>query len=169
MADPFDFTTKAAGESWIASDFSPDGFGVVMPAVTGDWVSVGSVLGIQAEAGGAWSVGMVRRVRRLDAGQQHIGVQLLCRDAQAVRVMREVAHAGTHIAQRMPVDLGILLSSNAAQQQEIALLVSDAGLYRDGNLHVLTGDGVLLVTLREILEVTADCAHLRLTVLGVEK
>lgn len=168
-ADPFDFTAKAAGESWIASDFSPDGFGVVMPAVSGDWVSVGSLLGILGEAAGAWSVGMVRRVRRLDAGQQHIGVQVLSRHAQAVRVMRQVARAGLNISQRMPIELGILLSADAAQQKEIELLVSDAELYREGNLYVPTADGVLLVALRDVLELTADCARIGLTVLDVEK
>lgn len=169
MADPLDFTAKAAGESWIASDFSPDGFGVVMPAVSGDWVSVGSLLGILGEAAGAWSVGMVRRVRRLDAGQQHIGVQVLSWHAQAVRVMRQVARAGLNISQRMPIELGILLSADAAQQKEIELLVSDAELYREGNLYVPTADGVLLVALRDVLEVTADCARIGLTVLGVER
>jgi hypothetical protein len=169
MGDPFDFTAKAAGESWVASDISADGFGVVMPAVSGDWVSVGSVLGIENEVAGAWSVGIVRRVRRLDAGQMHIGVQVLCRHAQAVRVMREASGAGASLTQRIPVDRGILLTADAIHQQQIELLVSDAALYNGNTLHVVTGDGALLVKLHAIREVTADCARVSLTVLGIEK
>jgi hypothetical protein len=169
MADPFDFTAKATGESWIASDISPDGFGVVMPAVSGDWVSVGSVLGIEGEAAGAWSVGIVRRVRRLDGGRLHIGVQVLCRHAQAVRVMREAPSAAAGVTQRMPVDRGILLTADAMHQPQIELLVSDASLYDASTLHVVTGDGALLVKLDALLEVTADCARVRLTVQGIEK
>ncbi len=167
-ADPFDFTVKAAGESWIASDISSDGFGVVMPAVSGDWVSVGSVLGIGGEAAGAWSVGMVRRVRRLDGGQQHIGVQVLCRHAQVARVMREAAETGNRVTQRMPVDRAILLTPDAMRQPQIELLVSDAALYGDATLHVVTSDGALLVKRSAVEEINADCARIRLAVLGVE-
>jgi hypothetical protein len=168
-ADPFDFTAKDAGESWIASDISPDGFGVVMPAVTGDWVSVGNVAGIEGAAAGTWSVGIVRRVRRLDNGRQHIGVQVLSHNAQPARVMREATGAAARLTQRMPVDRAILLTADAARQKEIELLVSDASLYGEGPLHVLAGDSTLLVSLREVLETSADCARISLTVLGLDK
>jgi hypothetical protein len=168
MADPFNFTAKAAGESWLARDISTDGFGVVMPAVSGDWVSVGSVLGFEEAAAGAWSVGIVRRIRRLDEGQQHIGVQVLCRDAQAVSVMREAPGADTRVTQRMPVDRGILLTADALHQKQIELLVSDAALYCEGILHVVLNDGALSVTFGGVLESAADCARVSLVVHGVE-
>jgi len=169
VADPFDFTIRGTAESWIARDISPDGFGVVMPAVSGDWVTVGSVLGIEIEAAGEWSVGLVRRVRRIEDGQQHIGVQVLCRYAQAVRVMRESPLSGNvRITQRMPIDRGLLLTADAAHQKEIDVLVSDAALYGAGNVHVLTDDSALLVKLREVLEVTADCTRISFTVLSAE-
>lgn len=167
-ADPFDFTAKAAGESWIASDISPDGFGAVMPAVSGDWVSVGSVLGVEGEAAGTWSVGIVRRVRRLDKGQQHIGVQVLCHHAQAVRVMREATDAAASVTQRMPVDRGILLTPQAMHQPHLEMLVSDAALYGENTLHVVTSEGAMLVARDALLEITADCARLRFKVLGID-
>lgn len=167
FADPFDFTSHAVGESWIASDISSDGFGVVMPAVSGDWLTVGSVIGVESEVAGQWSVGMVRRVRRLDEGQQHIGVEVLCRNALAMRVMRDTG-ASMRITQRMPVDIGILLTADVAHQKEIELLVSDAALFGTGDLHFIGGDIELLVKVEEVLEVTADCARIRFTVLRIE-
>jgi len=167
-ADPLDFTVGTSAESWIASDISADGFGVVMPAVSGDWVSVGSVVGIEGSAAGEWSVGVVRRIRRLDDGQQHIGVKLLCRNAQAVRVMRDTSGKNTRITQRMPIDRGVLLTAHALRQKDIDLLVSDAALYSVGNVQVLIGDSVLTVKLREVLEVAVDCTRINFTVLGVE-
>jgi hypothetical protein len=168
-ADPFDFTAIESGESWVASDVSADGFGVVIPALSGDWVSVGSVAGIQTEAGGDWSVGMVRRVRRLDDGQQHIGMQVLSPTAMAVRVMRD-ASAGRDMrtTQRMPVDRAMLLTAQAAQQKEIELLVGDAALYGEVDMHVLAGDSVLLVRLKQVLETNAACARICFTVMGIE-
>lgn len=165
--DPFDFTDRASGENWFASDISPDGFGVMMPAVTGDWVSVGSVMGVEGGTAGGWDVGMVRHVRRLEDGQQHIGVQVLCRDAQAVHVMRD-ATSSVRITQRMPIDHAILLTRDAANQKEIELLVSDAAIYGAGNVHVHVGDSVLLVKLHDVLEVTSDCTRIRFTVLSIE-
>lgn len=165
--DPFDFTGRASGENWFASDISPDGFGVMMPAVTGDWVSVGSVMGVEGETAGTWDVGMVRHVRRQEDGQQHIGVQVLCRAAHAVHVMRD-ATGSVRITQRMPIDHAILLTPDATHQKEIELLVSDAALYGVGNVHVHAGDSVLLVKLHDVLEVTSDCTRIRFTVLSIE-
>jgi hypothetical protein len=168
-AEPFDFTARPSGESWVASDSSPDGFGVVMPAVSGDWVSVGSVVGIEGEAVGTWSVGAVRRMRRLEDGQQHIGVQVLCREAQAVRVMRESPLSEhSSITERMPVDHAMLLTADAARQNEIELLVSNAAPYNRRRLHVMTSDGVLLVRLKNIIEGFPECARIRLEILSVE-
>lgn len=169
LADPFDFTTRTTEESWIASDISADGFGVLMPAVIGDWVSVGSVVGIEGEAAGEWAVGAVRRVRRLEGGQQHIGVQVLSRNAHAVRVMRESPPgANIRITQRLPVDHAILLTAEAAHQSEIELLVGDPTVYREGNVHVLFGDTALLVKLREVVMAAVDCTCIRCAVLSVE-
>ncbi len=168
-ADPFDFTVRDTGESWVASDISADGFGVVMPAVSGDWVSVGSVAGIEGETAGEWSVGVVRRVRRMDDGQQHIGMQVLGRATLAVRVMRDASGAaGMQITQRIPVDRAILLTADALRQKEIELLVSDAALYDAGNVYVLIGDRVLLVRLREVLESNVAYARICFTVVGLE-
>jgi hypothetical protein len=84
-------------------------------------------------------------------------------------VMREASSAGTSLTQRIPVDRGILLTADAVHQQQIELLVSDEALYGENTLHVVTGDAALLVKRHEVREVTADCARVSLTVLGIEK
>lgn len=167
--DPFNFADRPDGESWLAHDVSPDGFGVIMPPVIGDWISVGSVAAIEGEAAGSWSVGVVRRMRRLDDGQQHIGVEVLSREPMAVRVMREMsAGQAERTTQRFPVDRAILLTGDARHQAEIELLVNDVAPYREGRLHALIGEDVLLVSLARVAETTDFCTRVALTVLGTD-
>ncbi len=168
VADPFDFTEKAQVESWVVHDISTAGFGAVLPAITGDWVSVGSVAGIESEVAGEWMAAMVRRAWRREDGQMQIGMQVLSRSAQAVRMMREDAGShDNHITQRMPIDSAILLTPDAAHQQAVELLVTDAALYDAGNVHMLLGDAVLILQFREVLEKSSACTRIGFAVLGI--
>ena len=169
-ADPFDFTEKATAESWVANDISAGGFGAVIPSVNADWVSVGNVAGIETEVAGEWSVGIVRRVQRLDDGQQQIGVQVLSRNAQAVRIMREdYAETSLRITQRMPLDKGILLTADALNQTDIEVLISDPTRYDDeGSVHMTVGERVLMLQMLDVAEKTDACARVRFTVVAIE-
>lgn len=165
--DPFDFTEKSNVESWVVNDISSSGFGAVIPAVNGDWVSVGGIAGIESKIAGEWSVGMVRRVSRLDDGQQEIGVQLIARKAIAVRMMREDTSRTLRVTQRMPLDHAILLTADTAQQS-VEVLVRNAAAYSTGNVHMLAGESVLLLQFNEVMEKNAACARISFNVLGIE-
>ena len=168
-ADPLDFTAKANVESWVANDISAGGFGAVIPSTSGDWVTVGSIAGIESEVVGEWAVGIVRRVQRLDDGQQRIGMQVLSRNALGVRVMREDASpVNMRLTQRMPLDDAILLTQDASAQMDVEALVKDEGRYDEGNVHMLAGRSVLLLQIQEVVEKYASCVRVRFTVLGVE-
>ncbi len=168
-ADPFDFTEKSSAESWVANDISAGGFGAVIPSVNADWVSVGNVAGIESEVAGEWSVGIVRRVQRLDDGQQQIGMQVLCRNAQAARILREDYSAtDMRITQRMPLDKGIVLTADAINQTEIDVLISDPTRYDEGSVHMAIGEHVLTLQILDVAEKTDACARVRFTVIGVE-
>jgi cyclic-di-GMP-binding protein len=170
LADPFDFTHKSEVESWVVNDISADGFGAMLPAISSDWVSVGSVAGIASDVTGEWAVAMVRRARRLGNGngQLEIGMQVLSRNATAVRMMREdMTGVDQRITQRMPIDSAILLTPEAARQKAVEVLVTDATLYGPGNVYMLVGDLVLVVQFREILEENTACARIGFAVVGL--
>jgi cyclic-di-GMP-binding protein len=170
LVDPFDFTHKSEVESWVVNDISAAGFGAILPAITSDWVSVGSVAGIASDVAGEWAVAMVRRARRLGNGngQLEIGMQVLSRNATAVRMMREDAtEVEQRITQRMPIDSAILLTPEAARQKAVEVLVTDATLYGPGNVYMLVGDLVLVVQFREILEENTACARIGFSVVGL--
>lgn len=83
--DSLDFTDQAAAESWVVENISAGGYGAVIPAIAGDWVEVGSLVGIEGNSIRDWRVGVVRRVNRLEGDQQRVGMQLL--GTTAVRVL----------------------------------------------------------------------------------
>jgi hypothetical protein len=167
--DPFDFTARPEVESWVANDISEGGFGAMLPSVSGDWVSVGGIAGVEGKAPGEWHVGVVRRITRADDGQQRVGMQILSRHASVVRMMREEPNASElRVTQRMPLEAAILLTPNPADCEEVELLVKDETPYEVGNVHMLAGDQVILLRHKELREKISGCARVCLTVLGLE-
>lgn len=81
--DSLDFTVLQAAESWIVEDMSEGGYGAVIPSVAGDWVEVGSLIGVEGESFRDWRIGIIRRVTR-HAQQQRVGVQTLGNAAQVL-------------------------------------------------------------------------------------
>ena len=168
--DPFNFTPRDDTESWIAHDVSAGGFGAVLPKLAADWVTVGGLLGVEMDSGAGWSVGVVRRLNRLDSGEQQLGIQLLSREASAVRMMREDSSpSDLRITQRIPLDQALLLTANPASQQEIELLFENIAPYEGGQIHMLCSDGVLRLELKEVLEKLASSSRAVFHVLSVEE
>ena len=127
VSDSLDFTDQPTAESWVVDDASERGYGAVIRAVAGDWVEVGSLVGVEGDVPRAWRVGVIRRVRRLEGKQQHVGVELLGRNAILVRMRRETERqAQMGVSQRMPLDFAILLSADVVTVQpeaEVEVLV----------------------------------------------
>ncbi len=72
-----DFQSKDGSESWIVENVSEGGFGAIVPQVKGDWIKVGSVLGVQSETAKYWGAGVVRRLTRDEFQQRRVGIELI--------------------------------------------------------------------------------------------
>lgn len=81
--DSLDFTVLQAAESWIIEDMSDGGYGAVIPSVAGDWVEVGSLIGVEDETFSDLRIGVIRRVTH-HSQQKRVGVQML---GSAVQVL----------------------------------------------------------------------------------
>lgn len=114
--DSLDFTHQKSAESWIVQDVSAGGYGAVIPAVAGDWVEVGSVIGVEGESFREWRVGLIRRVTRNEQQQQHVGVQLL---TQVATLLHLRAPGGASSARTTPA---ILLSPRIEGQKEVEIM-----------------------------------------------
>lgn len=108
-------------ESWVAENASDSGYGAAVPAVRGDWVKVGSLVGVKPEGAQHWGVGVVRRMTRDGQSNRHVGLHLLARAAIPVRV----SPAGTvsSFSATRGEQKAVLLSPRPDEHQQIRVLL----------------------------------------------
>lgn len=66
-----------AHERWVMENESEHGFGASVLAETSDWLRLGSLLGLKAEPGMSWKIGVVRRLTRPSEGLIRLGIEVL--------------------------------------------------------------------------------------------
>jgi hypothetical protein len=107
-------------ETWTVENESASGFGAVIPQSTGDWLRVGTLLGIKLEDGNAWGVGIVRRLTNQPDQQRYVGIQTLARGGARVTLFP------VNAANAAGGDDAVLLPSSAADSSgtgELSLLM----------------------------------------------
>lgn len=67
----------ASSENWSVEDMSATGMRCVLPPGRGAGVKIGTLIGLQPEKAEHWGVGVVRRLRRDERNNLHIGVRIL--------------------------------------------------------------------------------------------
>jgi hypothetical protein len=115
-----DFESQDGAESWIVENVSESGFGAVIPPVKGDWIKVGGLIGVQSESAKFWGAAVVRRIRRDDYLQRHIGIQLLAKAVIPVKLAPVGKLSVTNTTREG--DPAILMSTAPDKDGEIALL-----------------------------------------------
>jgi len=158
VSDSLDFTDQPSVESWVVNDVSEGGYGALIPAVAGDWVEVGSLVGVDSDTPRRWRVGLVRRVLRVAGNQQRVGVQLLGTTASLVRIRREdQRHADMGISQKVPLDFAILLTDAAGQQPEVEVLVRPGTFTTMDKVYMDDGKQQVVLQPKAVAERNAAC------------
>lgn len=73
-------------ETWTVENESEGGYGAVIPPSKGDWLKVGTLLGIKLEDGNCWGVGIVRRLTNDPTQQRYVGIQNLAKGGAKVKL-----------------------------------------------------------------------------------
>lgn len=167
VSDSLDFTDQPTAESWVVNDVSESGYGAVIPAVAGDWVEVGSLVGVAGEVPRGWRVGVVRRVLRVEGNQQRVGIELLGRNASLVRIRREdQRHTPMGVSQKVPLDFAILLSTDAINQPEIEVLVRGGTFTSLDNVYMEIGKQQVVLRPKAVVEKNAACERVVFSVVN---
>ena len=116
-----DFQAQYASENWIIENINDGGFGAIIPPSKSDWVSVGSLLGLQTETSETWGIGVVRRITCDQYQQRRVGIQVLSKAGIPVS-LSPGADASSKKAVREG-ESAILLSSTPDRNGEIDLLL----------------------------------------------
>jgi len=166
--DPSGESKADAGsvESWIVENVSAGGFGASVPQIKGDWLRIGSLIGLQPEGGSNWIVGVIRRFHRDSPQQGTAGIQTLARTAVPVkvRVQSHVAKTGQDLKPAI-----LLNPTDSASDVKVVMrggvLLSGQNLEleRDGNLYLLLPEGIMercedyeLVRFRQMVRETGE-------------
>ncbi len=162
--DSLDFTHQQAAESWIVEDMSEGGYGAVIPAVAGDWVEVGSLIGVEGETFRDWRVGIVRRVTRNEQQQQRVGVQLLTQAAALVGLRRPGTGApGKAVSAASKA--AVLISATPEPGKAADITVSRGALDDHEIVEMLFQDGSYLLKPEDTLERGRDYELVRCRVM----
>jgi len=162
--DSLDFTHQAAAESWIAEDMSEGGYGAIIPSVSGDWVEVGSLVGVEGESFREWRVGVIRRVTRNEQHQQRVGVQLLTQAATLVK-LRWHATGGPAKAASAALRPAVLISSTSRAQKEVDVVMKRGLLDHRGKIEMLVADATHLLKAKDTVERGSDYELVRFEVM----
>ena len=165
VSDSLDFTEQPTAESWVVDDVSAGGYGAVLPAVAGDWVEVGSLVGIEGDVPRDWRVGVVRRVLRIAGNQQRVGVQVLSQSAALVRIRRDdQRNTDPGISQRLSLDLAILLTADAVNQDVVEVLVRSGSFTNLEDVYMAAGKQQIVLRPKAVVERNAACERVAFTV-----
>ncbi len=177
ISDSLDFTDQRDAESWVVDDVSESGYGAVIPAVAGDWVEIGSLVGVEGDVAREWRVGVVRRVSREDE-QQRVGIQLLGRNAFMVRLQRgEDGRAGLSEApheskQTLAIFLGTDASGNMGAglkaDMPVEALVSGGSFTSMESVLMLNADQRVVLRPKAVVERSAAFDRVTFTVASIE-
>jgi len=91
-SDTDDQSFDNSAETWTVENESAGGYGALLPQTKGDWLKVGTLLGVKLERGAAWGVGIVRRLSAYDLRQRYVGIQVFSKGGTAVKIAP--AHSG---------------------------------------------------------------------------
>ena len=116
-----DFEAKFRTESWIVENVSDGGYGAIIPEVKGDWIQLGSLLGVRTETAQTWGAGVIRRLTCDDFQQRCVGIQVL--SPTAIPVTLSPAATASSFSAMREGDPAVLLSTAPDKNDEIALLL----------------------------------------------
>lgn len=93
------FGQVEADETWDVEDISVTGFRSVIPLKRADGVKIGSLVGTRPENVAHWGAGIVRRLRRDENDNLHIGVEVLTNQIVGVTLTERLnSHEGEQAA-----------------------------------------------------------------------
>jgi hypothetical protein len=77
------------GGPWEVKDVSQTGFRLIAPMVVANAVTLGTLVGLRAHGQKGWTVGIVRRMRRLTSDRAEIGLQVIANEVTGVDLVEQ--------------------------------------------------------------------------------
>ncbi len=128
-------------ETWIVENVSAGGFGAGIPEIRGEWLKIGSLLGLQPEGGDTWVLGVIRRVQREFPLRASVGIETVAKSAELLQLK---LGGGS--------ETGILVSDGSEPPGEARVLLRPGGFVPGQNLEYQKGAATCLLMPQGVLE-----------------
>jgi len=138
-------------ETWTVENESDGGYGALIAQSKGDWLKVGTLLGIKREDGAAWGVGIVRRLTSGSGQQPYVGIQTLAKGGARVKLFP----TGERQARASSGTDAVLLPSSKSQSSgtgELSLLMRMGTFSPGQSLQMRAYEREYLLVPKELLE-----------------
>ena len=129
-------------ESWIVENVSAGGFGVGIPEIKGEWLKIGSLLGLQPEGGDTWVLGVIRRLQRETPVKASVGIQTVAKSAELLQLSTGSGGSET----------GIHVSDGSEPPGEARLLLRPGVFVAGQNLEYQKGAATCMLMPQGVLE-----------------
>jgi hypothetical protein len=150
-SDSLEFVSPMTSESWVVSNASDGGYGATVPTNKGDWLKVGTLVGLRAEGQPLSRAGVLRRTNRDKEGNRRVGIEVLSKVAIPVRFLH--ANGEKPAVPAGDMSNALLLNNKPDANGQISLLLR-AGSYvagKSANMFV-RGKGYLVAPLAALEE-----------------
>lgn len=128
-------------ETWIVENVSGGGFGAGIPEIRGEWLKIGSLLGLQPDGGDTWVLGVIRRLQREFPLKGSVGIETIAKSAELLRLN---TGGGS--------ETGILISDGSEPPGEARVLLRAGGFVPGQNLEYQKGAATCLLMPQGLLE-----------------
>lgn len=109
-------------EEWLVENASEGGFGAVLSSAEGQWLALGSLIGLRREEGTAFGAGVVRRIVLDKNKNRHLGIEMLAAGGTAVTISPASTSAdGSPIPAHG--ELCVLMAAGEANTGEVTLMM----------------------------------------------
>lgn len=140
-------------EHWQASDSSENGCGAIAPPNPGDWLEIGSLIGMHSESAASYRMGVVRRLIRQHDDTHQVGLELLGDAAAPVAIFPAAAmHADDP---ERPGEAAVLVSLRPDEHGTIELISRAAGVTQAKALQMRFRGRVHKIELEHVIEQTS--------------
>lgn len=158
--DVIKIATSADLQLWDIENQSESGLGVSLPAAGADWLSLGTLLATREAGQQAWSLSIVRRIKREEKGRMYLGLQLLSSRPVAAYTKSE---DGRNAAATLPAgmvwnqgEIALFASVTKRGGKTNTLLIPLSSYVHGKRLQMFAKNKGFLVALGRVLEKGAD-------------
>lgn len=145
-----EFSDPELSESWIVFNVSDGGYGAIVPQVKGDWLRVGSLVGLRSETSTVCRAGIVRRAIRDRYDQRRVGIEMIGKIALPVKLMPDGNNPASGTAGRSA--LAVLLSDKPDRNGEVGMLLRAGSFSQNHNFQMRVRDKAYLLAPSELIE-----------------